>query len=45
MSRYHIKHLEEYFQEYRKSVENPEAFWESIAEEHFVWHKKWNKVL
>tara|TARA_R110002050_G_scaffold118625_3_gene236128 strand:- start:21502 stop:23409 length:1908 start_codon:yes stop_codon:yes gene_type:complete len=45
MSNYHIKHLEEYFQVYRKSVRNPEAFWEEIAEEHFVWRKKWDKVL
>lgn len=45
MSNYHIKHLEEYFQVYRKSVRDPEAFWEEIAEEHFVWRKKWNKVL
>ncbi|ADV50069.1 acetyl-coenzyme A synthetase [Cellulophaga algicola DSM 14237] len=45
MSNYHIKHLEEYFQVYRKSVRNPEAFWEEIAEEHFLWRKKWNKVL
>jgi acetyl-CoA synthetase len=45
MSNYHIKHLEEYFQVYRKSVRNPEAFWEEIAEEHFMWRKKWNSVL
>ena len=45
MSNYHIKHLEEYFQVYRKSVRNPEAFWEEIAEEHFVWRKKWDNVL
>ena len=45
MSNYHIKHLEEYFQVYRKSVRNPEGFWEEIAEEHFVWRKKWNNVL
>ena len=45
MSNYHIKHLEEYFQVYRKSIENPESFWEEIAEEHFVWRKKWDKVL
>ena len=45
MSNYHIKHLEEYFQVYRKSVRDPESFWEEIAEEHFVWRKKWNKVL
>ncbi|WP_343486569.1 acetate--CoA ligase [Allomuricauda sp. d1] len=45
MSNYHIKHLEEYFQVYRKSVRNPEAFWEEVAEEHFVWLKKWDRVL
>ena len=45
MSNYNIKHLEEYFQVYRKSVENPENFWEEIAEEHFVWRKKWDNVL
>ncbi|WP_457615562.1 acetate--CoA ligase [Lutibacter sp.] len=45
MSNYHIKHLEEYYQVYRKSVRNPENFWEEIAEEHFVWRKKWDTVL
>ena len=45
MSNYHIKHLEEYFQVYRKSVRNPESYWEEIAEEHFLWHKRWDNVL
>ncbi len=45
MSNFHIKHLEEYYQVYRKSVTNPEAFWEEIAEEHFLWRKRWNNVL
>lgn len=45
MSNYHIKHLEEYFQVYRKSVRDPENFWGEVAEEHFVWRKKWDKVL
>lgn len=45
MSNYHIKSFEEYFQVYRKSVENPEGFWEEIAEEHFTWRKKWDNVL
>jgi len=45
MSNYHIKQFEEYFQVYRKSVRNPEQFWEEIAEEHFVWRKKWDTVL
>ncbi|HEX9601858.1 MAG TPA: AMP-binding protein, partial [Mariniflexile sp.] len=45
MSNYHIKHLEEYYQVYRKSIREPESFWEEVAEEHFVWRKKWNNVL
>ena len=45
MSNYHIKHLEEYYQVYRKSVRNPDLFWEEVAEEHFLWRKKWDKVL
>ena len=45
MSNYHIKNLEEYFQIYRKSVQTPEVFWEEIAEEHFVWRRKWDEVL
>ncbi|MDG1811216.1 MAG: acetate--CoA ligase [Polaribacter sp.] len=45
MSNYHIKHLEEYYQVYRKSIREPENFWEEIAEEHFLWRKKWTNVL
>ena len=45
MSNYHIKHLEEYYQVYRKSIREPESFWEEIAEEHFLWYKKWDSVL
>lgn len=45
MSNYHIKHLEEYYQVYRKSVDNPAVFWEEIAEEHFIWRKKWDTIL
>ncbi len=45
MSNYHIKGLEEYYTVYRKSVRYPEKFWEEIAEEHFVWRKKWDNVL
>ena len=45
MSNYHIKNLEEYFQVYNKSVRDPETFWEEIAEEHFIWRKKWDNVL
>lgn len=45
MSNYHIKNLEEYFQVYRKSIREPENFWEEVAEEHFTWRKKWDNVL
>ena len=45
MSNYHIKHLEEYFQVYNKSVNDPETFWGEIAEENFIWHKKWDRIL
>jgi acetyl-CoA synthetase len=39
-----IKSFEEYQEAYRKSVEDPEGFWGSIAET-FTWKKKWDKVL
>lgn len=45
MSNYHIKHLEEYYQVYRKSIREPENFWEEVAEEHFIWQRKWDRVL
>jgi len=45
MSNYHIKTLEEYHQAYRRSVQDPESFWEKIAEENFVWQKLWDTVL
>ncbi|MBP6427768.1 MAG: acetate--CoA ligase, partial [Bacteroidia bacterium] len=33
-----------YHSAYKKSIENPEKFWEEIAET-FYWTKKWNNVL
>ena len=39
-----IKTPEEFNSTYQFSVERPEAFWASIAEE-FVWKKKWDTVL
>ncbi len=39
-----IKTFEEYKEQYKKSVENPEQFWENIANT-FTWKKKWDKVL
>ncbi|WP_207435584.1 acetate--CoA ligase [Sabulibacter ruber] len=41
---YRIKSFEEYQDTYRKSVEQPEEFWASIAE-NFTWRQKWDKVL
>lgn len=45
MSNYHIKNLEEYFRVYKESINDPKSFWEEIAEEHFVWRKRWDSVL
>ena len=39
-----IKTLQQYKEAYKKSVENPEQFWEEQAET-FQWQKKWDKVL
>ncbi len=41
---FQIKSLEQYHQDYKKSVEEPEAFWGPIAE-NFQWRKKWDNVL
>ncbi|MCP9752664.1 acetate--CoA ligase [Ferruginibacter sp. HRS2-29] len=41
---YQIKSLEEYRSAYKKSVEEPEAFWADIAE-NFQWRRKWDEVL
>ena len=39
-----IRTFEDYQREYKKSVDQPEAFWAEQAES-FVWKKKWDKVL
>ena len=41
---YQIKSLEQYHEAYKKSIEDPEGFWSSVAD-HFQWKKKWDKVL
>lgn len=41
---FRITSFEQYQNEYKKSVEDPEAFWADKAE-HFLWRKKWDKVL
>jgi len=39
-----IKSFAEYKEWYKQSVENPERFWDTIANK-FVWKKKWDKTL
>lgn len=39
-----INSLQEYHEQYAKSVADPEAFWNEIAET-FSWQKKWDKTL
>lgn len=41
---YQITSLQQYQEAYKKSIEDPEGFWGSIAE-NFFWRKKWDKVL
>jgi acetyl-CoA synthetase len=41
---FQIKSFEEYQIAYKKSVDDPEGFWATVAD-HFLWKKKWDKVL
>jgi acetyl-CoA synthetase len=41
---YQIQNFDDYLQQYKKSIEQPDAFWGGIAE-NFTWKKKWDKVL
>jgi acetyl-CoA synthetase len=41
---YQLTSFEAYKNAYQKSIENPESFWATIAE-NFTWHKKWDSVL
>jgi acetyl-CoA synthetase len=41
---FQIRSLEEYQAHYKKSVEDPEGYWSSVAD-NFMWQKKWDKVL
>jgi acetyl-CoA synthetase len=41
---YQINSAEQYHEQYRKSVENPEAFWGGIASS-FLWKRSWNNTL
>jgi len=44
MNHYFVDSFEKYEEAYKASVENPEAFWESIANT-FTWQKPWDKTL
>ncbi len=44
MKNIQIQTFAEYKNAYKESVQNPEAFWEKIAE-NFYWRKKWDKTL
>jgi acetyl-CoA synthetase len=41
---FQITSLEQYHNDYKKSADEPEAFWGAVAE-NFQWRKKWDKVL
>jgi acetyl-CoA synthetase len=41
---FQITSFDEYKQAYKKSVDEPEAFWGTVAE-NFYWRKKWDTVL
>ena len=41
---YQIKSLEQYHEDYKKSIDHPAEFWGEIAE-NFTWKKKWDTVL
>ena len=44
-SYYNIDSLAKYMDVYRISQNDPENFWNTIAERNFVWKKKWDKVM
>lgn len=41
---YQIGSAAQYREDYKRSVEEPEKFWAEVAD-HFLWRKRWNKVL
>jgi acetyl-CoA synthetase len=41
---FQIKSFDDYLEQYKISIEQPEKFWSSVAE-HFTWKKKWDQVL
>ena len=45
MSSYQIDTRKKYDDSYKKSVNNPETFWDELASQNFIWDKKWSKVV
>ena len=45
MSSYQIGTRKKYDDLYKKSVNNPETFWDELASQNFIWNKKWSKVV
>ncbi len=41
----HVASVEAYEALYRRSMENPEAFWAEMAETHLEWFKPWKKAM
>ncbi len=41
---FQITSAEQYKEQYQKSIDNPESFWDDVAG-NFYWRKKWDKVL
>ena len=41
---YQIQNFDDYLEQYKISIEQPEKFWGGVAE-NFTWKKKWDKVL
>ena len=41
---YQINSIEQYHQDYQRSIEDPEGFWSEIAS-HFTWKSNWNSVI
>src|SRR5690606_19742290 len=41
----HINNAEEYDRLWRRSIDEPEAFWAEQAKEHLTWFEPWQKVL
>jgi len=43
--RAHVPSLAAYEEEYRRSVEQPEAYWAEVAEKYVSWFKPWKEVM